>query len=119
VVQPVSDPVKALAEINRKTQPMGVSIWSESLKQAHHLAKKISVGMIWINDTSFGLPHLPWGGWGKAGWGNLFSEFSLQEVTRQKWISQHPGRFSGPRFWWNPYTSWKERLLVKIAENFF
>lgn len=118
-VQTVHDIKKAISEGNNNIQPLGVSIWSRNHKKANELAKKVQTGMIWINDSSFGLPHLPWGGWGNSGRGNLFSEFALQEVTQLKWISRHPGRLSRPRFWWNPYKPWKEKFLTKIARNFF
>lgn len=119
VVQNVSNHEEAIAEINKRLPSMGVSIWSKNCKQSYHLAKKISSGMIWINDSSIGLPNLPWGGVDKSGWGKLFSEFSVQEVTKQKWISVHPGRFSRSRIWWNPYTPRKVKLMMKIAEYFF
>jgi succinate-semialdehyde dehydrogenase/glutarate-semialdehyde dehydrogenase len=104
--------------LNGNMDSMGVSIWSRDRKQAIRLANKVSAGMIWINDSSFGLPHLPWGGSGRSGWGTLFSKYSLSEVTTPKWISRHPGRFSRPRLWWGPYSPWKEKLMIKIAENF-
>jgi acyl-CoA reductase-like NAD-dependent aldehyde dehydrogenase len=98
---------------------MGISIWSRHPKKAYELAKKAHTGKVWINDSSYGLPHLPWGGWGSTGRGYLFSEFAIQEVTQLKWVSKHPGRSSRSRFWWNPYSSWKEKLMMKIAKNFF
>ncbi|MGB3863268.1 MAG: aldehyde dehydrogenase family protein [Candidatus Aminicenantaceae bacterium] len=118
-VQAVLDLEKAISESNNDFQPMGVSIWSRNHKKAHELAKKAQTGKVWINDSSFGLPNLPWGGWGNTGRGNLFSEFAIQEVTQLKWVSKHSGRFSRSRFWWNPYSSWKEKLMMKIAQNFF
>ena len=118
VVQTVLNLEDAVSDINRNSPPMGVSIWSRNCRQASLLAKKINTGMVWINDSSFGLPHLPWGGAGKTGWGSLFSEYSIREVTSQKWICAHPARFSRARFWWNPYTQRKERMMIKIAEHF-
>jgi succinate-semialdehyde dehydrogenase/glutarate-semialdehyde dehydrogenase len=118
-VQAVPDFEEAIARIKTNHPPMGVSIWSGNHKKAQNLAEKIPAGMIWINDSSFGLPHLPWIGLGDSERGMLFSEYSIREVTRLKWVSEHPARFSRARFWWNPYTSWKEKLLTKIAENFF
>lgn len=109
----------AALNMNRESSPLGVSIWSEDRKKAISLAKDIQAGMIWINDSSFGLPHLPWGGWGKSGWGTLFSEHSLHEVTRVKWVSRHPARWAKPRMWWNPYTPFKEKILLKTARHFF
>ncbi len=118
-VRAVPDFEEAISELKSTHLSMGVSIWSGNQNQAYNLAKKIPAGMIWINDSSFGLPHLPWGGSGEQGRGMLFSEHAVQEVARLKWISRHPGRFFRPRFWWNPYSSWKERLMTLLAEHFF
>jgi acyl-CoA reductase-like NAD-dependent aldehyde dehydrogenase len=118
-VQAVPDLDKAISVSNKNFQSMGVSIWSRHPKKASNLAKKAQTGKVWINDSSYGLPHLPWGGWGDTGRGYLFSEFAIKEVTQLKWVSRHPSRFSRSRFWWNPYSSWKEKLMMKIAKNFF
>jgi len=118
VVQVVPSLEDAIVDLNRKNPSMAASIWSKDLRKASHLAKQLSASMIWINDSSFGLPHLPWGGAGRSGWGSLFSEFSLHEVAVQKWICAHPARLSRARFWWNPYTDRKEKMMIKIAEHF-
>ncbi len=118
-VQRISNLEEKIVRMADDNPSMGYSIWSRNGRRTYRLVRKISAGMIWINDSSFGLPHLPWGGFGDQGSGNLFSEFSLHEITRVKWVSQHPGRFSRKRFWWNPYSSWKKKLMIKIAENFF
>ncbi len=115
----VSDIQKAVLKVNKNVSSLGVSIWSRDKKKATFLAKNIFSGMIWINDSSFGLPHLPWGGWGKSGWGTLFSKHSLHEVTRMKWVSRHPARWAKPRFWWNPYTPLKENIFLKTTRHFF
>jgi len=118
-VQSVPDMELAIEEMKKGYQTLAASIWSRSRKRALHLAKKLSTGMVWINDTSVGMPHLPWGGRGNSGWGSLFSEHSIQEVTRLKWVSHHPATFSRKRFWWNPYSRTKEKLLLTIAEKLF
>jgi acyl-CoA reductase-like NAD-dependent aldehyde dehydrogenase len=118
-IQAVPNLSDTIDKLGKNFQTMGISIWSRNIKKIHALAKKMAVGMIWVNDSSFGLPHLPWGRIDNAGFGSLFSEFSIQEVTRQKWISIHPARISRKRYWWNPYTSSKEKIISKVAENFF
>ena len=117
-IMPVDDVQMAALNINRKSSSLGVSIWSKDRGKATSLAEKIQAGMIWINDTSFGLPHLPWGGWGRADRGTLFSEHSLHEVTRMKWVSRHPSPWAKPRFWWNPYNPHKEKILLQTTRHF-
>ena len=99
-------------------RPLGVSIWSRSRRAAMSLARQAPSAMVWLNDTSFGLPSLPWGGWGEAGWGSLFSWASLHEAVRLRSVSAHPSRFARRRFWWHPYTLGKERLLRAAAKAY-
>ena len=108
----ISDAIEA---VSRGYQPLGISLWTRNRKRAFQTARAVDAGMIWINDTSFGLPILSWMGRNTAGCGGLFSQASLHEITREKWISYHPSRFAGRRFWWNPYTPLKEKLLAAVA----
>ncbi len=101
---------------NSGCQMLGASIWTRNRRRARALASELRVAMVWINDTSFGLPNLPWGGWGEAGWGSIFSQFALHEAARPKWISRSPAR--GRRPWWPPYSELKMRL-ARIAAIYY
>jgi acyl-CoA reductase-like NAD-dependent aldehyde dehydrogenase len=116
---PTADPEHSLRAASQGQIGLGASIWTRNSRRAQKLAGLIECGMIWINDTSFGLPHLPWGGWGESGWGSLFSRFSLHEATQTKWISAHPGKWAGKRPWWNPYTPLKARCFLQIARRMY
>lgn len=109
IVCPVEKGELALHLANRDCQMLGASIWSRNRRRILEMAQRLNVGMIWINDTSFGLPTLPWGGRGRAGLGTLFSKHSLHEAARFKWVSRNisPGR----RLWWHPYSKTKERAV--------
>jgi betaine-aldehyde dehydrogenase len=98
---------------NSGCQMLGCSVWSRNRRRALDIAGRLHADMIWINDTSFGLPNLPWGGRGDAGWGSLFSRYSLHEAARLKWVSRNPS--SGRRPWWPPYTSLKMRAVRILA----
>lgn len=104
--------------INRDFPSLGASLWMKERKRAINLAKQIDVGMIWLNDASFGLPCLPWFGRSETGWGSLFSKHSLHEVLQLKWLSRHPSHFTGKRIWWYPYTSMKESIFRYAAKIF-
>ncbi len=99
---------EAVQIANASCQMLGASIWTRERRRAHKLARDLRSSMIWINDTSFGLPNLPWGGLGEAGWGSIFSRYSMHEAARLKWISTNPAR--GRRPWWHPYSEMKMRL---------
>jgi acyl-CoA reductase-like NAD-dependent aldehyde dehydrogenase len=105
----------AVGEFNRRGLDLGASVWSRNGSRAMQLARSLRSRMVWINDSSIGLPGLPWGSEGRTGQGSLFSRFSLHEAVHCRWVSAHPGWSSHPRFWWNPYTPAKEKILLAVA----
>ena len=105
----------AVEEFNRRKLDLGASVWSRNKSRAWNLARSLQSRMVWINDTSFGLPGLPWGSAGRAGHGSLFSRYSLHEAVHSRWISAHPGWSSRPRFWWNPDSAAKEKIMLAVA----
>jgi len=109
----------ALAAISGDRLALGVSIWSRDLRRARSLAFSLPTRMIWINDISFGLPSLPWGGRDMTGKGTLFSQFSLHEVANIRWVSIHPHRCNRPKNWWYPYTKMKRKLFSFVARRLF
>jgi acyl-CoA reductase-like NAD-dependent aldehyde dehydrogenase len=104
---------EAVRQANRGCPMLGASVWTRDRHRARALARQLKVGMIWVNDSSFGLPNLPWGGWGRAGWGTLFSQYAVHEAARLKWVSENPA--SGRRLWWHPYTSAKLRAAQALT----
>lgn len=105
--------------IQTTTKPLGISIWGQDYGRINNLIKKLDVGMIWVNETSLGLPSLPWGGRGSAGIGSLFSLYALNEVTQLKCVTCHPHFFSRPRIWWYPYSAMKEKMFTFGARWFY
>ena len=97
VICPIENLDEAVAEINSLYPSLGVSFWKKSRRETIRIAKNIHASMIWVNDTSFGLPCLPWFGAGDSGWGRIFSKHSLHEFVEEKWISCHPARFTRKR----------------------
>jgi succinate-semialdehyde dehydrogenase/glutarate-semialdehyde dehydrogenase len=98
---------EAVHQANRGCPMLGASIWTRDRRRARALSRQLNVGMIWVNDSSFGLPNLPWSSWSRAGWSALFSQYALHEAARLKWVSENPA--SGRRPWWHPYSQAKLR----------
>jgi acyl-CoA reductase-like NAD-dependent aldehyde dehydrogenase len=109
----VASEAEAVRQANQGCPMLGASLWTRDRRRARALARQLDVGMIWVNDSSFGLPNLPWGGWGRAGWGTLFSQYAMHEAARLKWVSENPP--SGRRPWWHPYTSAKLRMARALT----
>lgn len=116
---PFSQKEDCLSLVKQSYQPLGVSIWSRSKKNVQYFFSCVEASMFWANDSSFGLPSLPWAGWNEAGWGSVYSEFAIHEATKIKWVSTHPSAFALKRFWWYPYTKLKEKFLSFISRYFY
>lgn len=116
VLKSVDKAEDCLDEIKGVQDPLGISIWSSNIRRAENIARDLGIVMTLINDISLGLPCLPWGGTGSAGKGLFFSEHALHEVTTPRWVSTRSGVFNKPKFWWYPYTEFKEKVLKSAAK---
>jgi hypothetical protein len=100
--------------MNASAYALGASIWSRDGAKARALAGRLQARLVWVNDASVGMPQAPWGGTKRSGWGRLFSDLALSELTSTKVISYERGRSSRRKFWWFPYGRKKYRLLVAV-----
>jgi len=114
VVCPVDSDEEALRSVNGSAYSLGTSIWSRDSRKARAMAARLQACLVWINDASLGMPQAPWGGAKRSGWGRLFSELALSELTSTKVISLENGHFAKRKFWWFPYGQRKYRLLVAV-----
>ena len=114
VLCPVQTDKEALRAMNASAYGLGASIWSRDGRRARAMAGRLQARMVWVNDSSIGMPLAPWGGAKRSGWGRLFSDLALSELTSTRVISFERGRLSKQKFWWFPYGRKKYRLLVAV-----
>ena len=107
---------QAVAEANQSSFGLGASVWSRNLKKAQAIARRLKAGIVWINDSSVGLPQFPWGGTKHSGWGRLLSREALTELTNLKVISRDRRLTSARKFWWFPYSKAKYEILLSLNE---
>lgn len=113
-VRAVSSDEQAVREANASPYGLSASVWSRSARRAKSIAARLEAGMVWINDASSGEPRFPWGGTKGSGWGRLYSEEGVFELTATKVIS-HDHRLSArPKVWWFPYSAGKHRLFQRV-----
>jgi succinate-semialdehyde dehydrogenase/glutarate-semialdehyde dehydrogenase len=111
-VQEVESMDQAVAEANQSKFGLGASVWSRDLRRAQSIARRLQAGMVWINDSSVGLPRFPWGGTKRSGWGRLFSKEAITELTELKVISRDRRLTSSRKFWWYPYSRAKYEMTL-------
>jgi phenylacetaldehyde dehydrogenase len=117
-VREVSSDEQALHEANQPGFGLGASLWSRNLTHARAMAQKIHAGMVWINDSSVGLPQFPWGGEKQSGWGRMFSQHGLRELTNIKVVSCERQRLSKSKLWWFPYSARKHDIFAAVNDWF-
>ena len=79
----------AIAMANGTKFGLAAYLWTNDLKRAHSMAKRLVAGNIWINGFT-GIPaSAPFGGVGQSGYGRLGGIHGIREFTRPKniWIA--------------------------------
>jgi acyl-CoA reductase-like NAD-dependent aldehyde dehydrogenase len=95
----VDDAVEAA---NSSDYGLGASVWTRDLVYGQGIAKRLQVGMVWINDINIAFPEAPWGGTKNSGIGFELSPGVFDEYTLPKHISTEMGG-DPTRAWWYPY----------------
>jgi acyl-CoA reductase-like NAD-dependent aldehyde dehydrogenase len=115
-IREVASVDQAIDEANAYLSGLGASVWSNNLRKARAIARRIKAGLIWVNDSSVGLPQFPWGGMNRSGWGRLFSEVGLTELASVKVISTEKRPGGRRKFWWFPYSREKHSAFLALNE---
>ena len=118
-VREVMGDEQALREANQSSSGLGASIWSRNIRKARAMAHRLDAGTVWINDSSVGLPPLPWGGRKQSGWGRMFSRYGLLELTHVKVISSERARLSLSKMWWFPYARKRFEIFKLFRQGYW
>jgi succinate-semialdehyde dehydrogenase/glutarate-semialdehyde dehydrogenase len=97
---------EAIKLANDSSMGLTGSVWSNNLKKAEKIGKRIHAGVITINDhlITHGLPETSWGGFKDSGIGHCHGEIGFEEMTQPQliakdllpWINYFP--------WWHPFS---------------
>jgi phenylacetaldehyde dehydrogenase len=63
------------------------SVWTQNLKVAHMMARKIKAGTICINTHNYGDPAWPFGGYKQSGWGREMGKEVMEHYTETKSVA--------------------------------
>lgn len=86
---PVKDVEEAIRVANDSDFGLGGSIWSDDLKKAEKLARRIESGAVFVNGMTRSDPRLPFGGIKRSGYGRELSHYGIREFVNIKtiWIA--------------------------------
>jgi len=86
------DNLESVAKFANDTEyGLQASIWTQNLKVAHVLARKIKAGTICINNHNYGDPAWPFGGYKQPGWGREMGKEVMELYTETKSVAAFLG----------------------------
>jgi acyl-CoA reductase-like NAD-dependent aldehyde dehydrogenase len=64
-------------------------VWTQDVKKAHTVARRLRAGTVWVNMYNFYDPGMPFGGFKESGFGRDLGPDCLHDVTQVKsvWIN--------------------------------
>jgi phenylacetaldehyde dehydrogenase len=89
VAAPFSDLDEIAAVANDSEFGLGAGIWTQDIRKAHAMAKKLRAGTVWINCYNVFDAALPFGGYKQSGWGREMGHEALNAYTEVKAVTTH------------------------------
>ena len=82
------DDLDAVARFANDTEyGLQASVWTQNLRVAHTMARKIKAGTICINAHNYGDPAWPFGGYKQSGWGREMGKEVMENYTETKAVA--------------------------------
>jgi acyl-CoA reductase-like NAD-dependent aldehyde dehydrogenase len=83
-----ADVDEAIARANDSTYGLAAAVWTKDIKKAHHVARKLQAGTVWINTYNIYDTAAPFGGYKQSGFGREMSMHALEHYTQVKsvWV---------------------------------
>ena len=78
---------QALTEANRLPYGLAGYAFTQSLKNAHQIAQRLEVGLLWVNQPAAAWPELPFGGVKDSGYGSEGGPEALEAYLSTKSVS--------------------------------
>ena len=76
-----------VARANNTSFGLAAAVWTKDVGKAHHLAKKIKAGTVWINCYDVFDAAAPFGGFKMSGIGRELGEYALRNYTEIKTVT--------------------------------
>jgi aldehyde dehydrogenase (NAD+) len=83
-----ADVDEAIARANATSYGLAAAVWTRDIKKAHHVARRLQAGTVWINTYNIYDTAAPFGGYKQSGFGREMSIHALQHYTQVKsvWV---------------------------------
>jgi aldehyde dehydrogenase (NAD+) len=79
---------EAIARANDSIYGLAAGVWTRDVKKAHHVARRLKAGTVWVNTYNVYDTALPFGGYKQSGFGREMSAYALEHYTQVKsvWV---------------------------------
>jgi len=79
---------EAIAIANDSPYGLAAGVWTRDIKKAHHVARKLQAGTVWVNTYNVYDTAMPFGGYKQSGFGREMSVHALEHYTQVKsvWV---------------------------------
>jgi len=77
---------EAIARANDSSYGLAAAVWTKDIKKAHHVARKLQAGTVWINTYNVYDTAAPFGGYKQSGNGREWGEAGFEEYLELKAI---------------------------------
>ncbi len=77
---------EAIAKANDTIYGLAGAVFTADIDKAEHVASKLRMGTVWINDFHPYFAQAPWGGYKQSGFGRELGKIGLEEYTEVKHI---------------------------------
>ena len=87
-----ADVDEAIARANQTPYGLAAAVWTKDIKRAHHVARRLQAGTVWINTYNVYDTAAPFGGYKQSGFGREMSLHALEHYTQVKtvWVDLNP-----------------------------
>jgi aldehyde dehydrogenase (NAD+) len=82
---------EAIARANESSYGLAAAVWTRDIKKAHHVARRLQAGTVWINTYNVYDTAAPFGGYKQSGFGREMSVHALEHYTQVKsvWVDMN------------------------------
>jgi aldehyde dehydrogenase (NAD+) len=83
-----ADVDEAIAKANDSQYGLAAGVWTRDIKKAHHVARRLQAGTVWVNTYNVYDTAAPFGGYKQSGFGREMSAHALEHYTQLKsvWV---------------------------------
>ncbi|HLJ86263.1 MAG TPA: aldehyde dehydrogenase family protein [Candidatus Angelobacter sp.] len=81
------DDIEEVAELaNRNVYGLAAAVWTNDIKKAHQLSRRLKAGTVWINTYGLMDAALPFGGFKQSGFGRELGMHAIEHYTELKTV---------------------------------